>query len=246
MRMQQKASDHNIELPIHLCAKTIARRLMAAVICLTLAGTLSAYFWFTEFSFPASKWFYELFSLDEELNIPAWYSAFSLLFCSGLLKVITAINSEDRYFSGWKTLYFIFIYLSLDEAFSFHELLIIPSVRESFHLNPIFFQTWVIPGAILVGIFAFKYLKFWLHLPYKTRYLFLIAAVVYVSGTLGMEMVGGFLREDFGRRSLITLIGIVVEEFLEMTGIVIFTYALLAYLSSLRESLQIKIYISKN
>ena len=67
-----------------------------------------------------------------------------------------------------------------------------------------------------------------------------------MSGTLGMEMVGGFLREDFGRRSLITLIGIVVEELLEMTGIVIFTYALLAYLSSLRESLQIKIYISEN
>ncbi|MEH1834454.1 MAG: hypothetical protein V7L29_20850 [Nostoc sp.] len=241
----QQVSNHSVELPIHLSAKTIARRLSVIVICLTLAGVLSGYFWLSKFPFPASKWFYDLFSLNGELNIPAWYSSFSLLFCSALLKAITAIKTKDRYFVYWKTLYLIFFYLSLDEAFSFHEILIIPSLRESLHLNPIFYETWVIPGVILVGVFAFKYLKFLLHLPYNTRYLFLIAAVVYVGGALGMEMVGGLLRVDFGRRSLIALTGIIVEEFLEMVGIVIFIYALLAYLSSLRESIQLKIYISQ-
>ncbi|MDF5735920.1 MULTISPECIES: hypothetical protein [unclassified Nostoc] len=241
----QQLSINSVELPIHLSAKTIAQRLSVTVMCLTLAGVLSGYFWLSKFPFPATKWFYELFSLDGEFNIPAWYSVFSLLFCSGLLKVITVIKTEDRYFSYWKTLSRIFFYLSLDEAFSFHEILIIPSVRESLHLNPIFFQTWVIPGAVLVGVFAFKYFKFLLHLPLKTRYLFLIAAVVYVGGGLGMEMVGGLLRVDFGRRTLITLIGIIVEEFMEMVGIVIFIYALLAYLSRLKESIQLKIYISE-
>ncbi len=241
----QQVSNHSVELPIHFSAKTVARRLIVAVMCLTLTGTLSSYFWLLEFPFPASKWFYELFSLDAELNIPAWYSALSLLFCSVLLKAITAIKTKDRHFFYWKTLSFIFFYLSLDEAFSFHEILIIPSVRESLHLNPIFFQTWVIPGAILLGVFIFKYFKFWLHLPHKTRYLFLISAVFYVSGALGMEMVGGLLRVDFGRRSLVTLTGIVLEESLEMTGIVIFIYALLAYLSSLKENFKLKIYISE-
>ena len=240
----RQVSSSSVELPIHLCAKTIARGLILTVISLTLAGVLSGYFWLSEFPFPASKWFYTLFSLDGELNIPAWYSAFSLLFCSGLLKVITVINRQDSYFSYWKTLYFIFVYLSLDEAFSFHEIFIIPSLRQALHLNPIFFQTWVIPGAVLVAVFAFKYLKFWLALPQKTRYLFFIAAVVYVSGALGMEMFGGLLIEDFSRRSFITLAGIVLEEFLEMTGIVIFIYALITYLSSLKESIQLKIYIS--
>ncbi|MEH1939614.1 MAG: hypothetical protein V7L01_05245 [Nostoc sp.] len=241
----QEVSSYIVELPIHLSAKKIARRLSVTVVCLTLAGVLSGYFWLSKFPFPATKWFYELFSLDAELNIPAWYSVFTLLFCSLLLKAISVIKTKDRYFVYWKTLYFIFVYLSLDEAFSFHEILIVPSVRESLHLNPIFFQTWVIPGTILVGVFAFKYLKFWLHLPHKTRYLFLIAAVVYVSGTLGMEMVGGLLREDFGRRSLIALTGIILEEFLEMVGIVIFIYALLAYISSLKETIQLKIHISE-
>ncbi|MEH2049656.1 hypothetical protein [Nostoc sp.] len=241
----QQVSIYNVEFPIHLSAKKIALRLSVTVICLTLAGIISGYFWLLEFPFPATQWFYELFSLDGELNIPAWYSSFSLLFCSGLLKLISAIKTKDRYFVYWKTLYLIFFYLSLDEAFSFHEILIVPSIRQSLNLNPLFFQTWVIPGAILVGVFAFKYLKFLLHLPSKTRYLFLIAAVVYVTGGLGMEMVGGVLRVDFGRRTLITLIGIFVEEFLEMVGIVIFIYALLAYLSSLKESIQLKIYISE-
>lgn len=153
------------------------------------------------------------------------------------------MKTKDRYFAYWKTLSLIFLYLSLDEAFSFHEILIIPSVRESLHLNPVFYETWVIPGIVLVGVFAFKYLKFLLHLPYKTRYLFLIAAIVYVGGGLGMEMVGGVLRIDFGRRTIISLTGIIVEESLEMVGIVIFIYALLAYLSSLRESIQLKIYV---
>lgn len=239
-----KVSISSVELPIHLRTKTIARRLIVIVISLTFAGVLSGYFWLSKFPLPASKWFYQLFSLDGEFNIPAWYSAFSLLFCSGLLKVITVIKTKDRHFSYWKTLSFIFLYLSLDEAFSFHEILIIPSVRQALHLNPIFFQTWVIPGVALVAVFAFKYLKFWLALPPKTRYLFFIAAVVYVGGALGMEMIGGLLIEDFGRRSIIALTGIVIEESLEMIGIVIFIYALLAYLSSLKESIQLKIYIS--
>ena len=242
--MQQVSSDI-VELPIHISAKTVARRLGVTVMCLTLAGILSGYFWLSKFSLPTSKWFYELFNLDGEFNIPAWYSSFTLLFCSGLLKVITAMKTKDRYFVYWKTLSLIFLYLSLDETFSFHEILIIPSVRESLHLNPVFYETWVIPGAVLVGVFAFKYLKFLLHLPYKTRYLFLIAAIVYVGGGLGMEMVGGVLRIDFGQRTIIALTGIIVEESLEMVGIVIFIYALLAYLSSLRESIQLKIYISE-
>ncbi|AVH72485.1 hypothetical protein [Nostoc sp. 'Lobaria pulmonaria (5183) cyanobiont'] len=241
----QQLLTHSMEFPIHFSAKTIARRLSVTLICLTLAGALGGYFWISRFPFPASKWFYELFNLDGEFNIPAWYSSFSLLFCSGLLKAITAIKTKDRHFAYWKTLYLIFFYLSLDEAFSFHEILIIPSVRESLHLNPVFFETWVIPGIVLMGVFAFKYLKFLLHLPHKTRYLFLIAAVVYVGGALGMEMVGGVLRIDFGQRTLISLIGIIGEEFLEMAGIVIFIYALLAYLSSLKESIQLKIYISE-
>ncbi|MBC1215491.1 hypothetical protein GNE08_14815 [Trichormus variabilis ARAD] len=60
-----------------------------------------------------------------------------------------------------------------------------------------------------------------------------------------MEMVGGLLREYFGRLGTITIIGIVIEELLEMTGIVTFIYGLLTYLGSLQETINLKIHISE-
>jgi len=236
---------HDVELPIHISAKKITQRLIIIILCLTITGTLSAYFWVSEFPFPSSKWFYELFSLDAELNIPAWYSSFMLLFSSGLLAVITSIKKTDKYFIYWKNLSLIFLFLSLDEAFSFHEILIIPSLREVFNFSPIFFHTWVIFGIPVFIFFVFKYFKFFLDLPKKTQFLFFLSATFYVSGALGMEMVSGLLRESFGRRDIITTTGIVIEEFLEMTGIVTFIYALLTYCSSLKEIINLKIYISE-
>ncbi|MBD2345719.1 hypothetical protein [Anabaena subtropica] len=238
-------STHDVEIPIHISAKKITQRLIIIILCLTITGVISGYFWVTQFPFPSSKWFYEIFSLDEELNIPAWYSSFMLLFSAGLLAVITSIKKTDKYFIHWKNLSLIFLFLSIDEAFSLHEILIIPSLRQVFNFSPIFFQTWVIFGIPAVIFFGFKYFKFLLHLPKKTQYLFIVAATSYVGGSLGMEMVGGLLREYFSRLGIITTIGIVIEELLEMIGIVIFIYALLTYLSSLKEIINLKIYISE-
>ncbi|MEA5514780.1 hypothetical protein [Nodularia sp. UHCC 0506] len=238
-------STSDVELPIHISAKKFTQNLIIIILFLTLTGAISGYFLVSGFSFPSSKWFYELFSLDEELNIPAWYSSFMLLFCSALLAVITLIKKADKYFIYWKNLSLIFFIFSLDEAFSFHEILIIPSLRERFNLSPIFFHTWVIFGIPAVIFFAFKYSKFLLYLPKKTRYLFLIAATFYVGGALGIEMVGGFLRASFGRLAPITTIAILIEEVLEMIGLVTFIYALLNYLSSFKKMINLKIYIEK-
>lgn len=238
-------STRDVEFPIHISAKKITQRLIIVISCLTLTGALSGYFLVSDFQFPSSKWFYELFSLDEELNIPAWYSSFTLLFCSGLLAVITSIKKTDKYFIYWKNLSLLFLIFSLDEAFSFHEILIIPALREQFNFSPIFFHTWVIFAIPAIIFFLYKYFKFFLNLPKKTRYLFLLAAILYVGGALGMEMVSGLLRESFGRLAPITTIAIVIEEFLEMVGVLTFIYALLTYFSSFQEIIHLKVYISE-
>ncbi|WP_414564428.1 MULTISPECIES: hypothetical protein [unclassified Anabaena] len=238
-------STRDMELIVHVSTKKITQRLIIIILCLAVTGAISGYFWVSEFPFPSSKWFHELFSLDEELNIPAWYSSFMLLLASGLLAVITSIKKTDKHYIYWKNLSLIFLFFSLDEAFSFHEILIIPSLREVLNLNPIFFHTWVIFGIPAVIFFIFKYFQFFLDLPKKTQSLFLLAAIFYVGGALGMEMVGGFSREYFGRLAPITTIIIVIEELLEMIGTVTFIYALLNYFSSLRESINLKIYVSQ-
>jgi hypothetical protein len=38
-------STRDVELPIHISAKKITQRLIIVILCLTITGTLSAYFW---------------------------------------------------------------------------------------------------------------------------------------------------------------------------------------------------------
>lgn len=235
------SSTTGIDFSIHISAKQIRRYLVIITVCLCLTGTLSAYFILSDFQFPKSQWFYNVFSLERELNIPSWYSSFMLLFSSGLLAVITSIKKKDKYFVYWKSLSLIFLLMSMDEAFSFHELLIIPSLREELNLSPVFYHTWVIFGIPAVIFFAFKYFKFFRDLPKKSQSLFLLAATFYVGGALGMEMVSGILIKYLRWTAVL---GVVIEESLEMIGIVTFIYALLAYLSSLKEMMDIKLYIS--
>lgn len=232
-----------MKLAISISPTGVIRVLTVVVFCLTLAGIAAFTFKRLDFPFPASKWFYKQFNIDAELNVPAWYSTFALLFSSGLLAIIAAVKKQecDRYFSQWKVLSLIFLFFSIDEALGIHELFIIPSLRKTLNLSAIFYQTWVIIGAVLVGIFVVKYQKFLRHLPEKTRFLFSLAGSFYVGGALGMEMVGGVLTKLYGRTSVQLAIAIVTEEFLEMVGVLVFIYALMTYISSLTETLDIKV-----
>ncbi|MGI0486151.1 hypothetical protein ACN4EK_11985 [Pantanalinema rosaneae CENA516] len=235
----QKTVVRQVELSVYTPVKRVMRILITIVLCLIVAGILSSTFRILQYPFPASKWFHKMFDLDSEYNIPAWYASFSLLFCAGLLAVVTAIKKGDRYHSYWKVLAFIFLFLGLDEVFSFHEALIIPSLRKSLQLNSFFYHTWVIPAIVLVGFFLFKYWKFVLHLPQRTRNLMIFAGGIYITGALGIEMVSGAVREAYGRWNVLTQAVIISEETLEKVGILIFIYALLTYLVKLTDRLTI-------
>ena len=65
----------------------------------------------------------EAFDLEQEANIPSWYSSAMLLVCSGLLAVIAAAKkvSSERYVGHWYGLSLIFMLMSVDEAATLHE-----------------------------------------------------------------------------------------------------------------------------
>lgn len=228
----QRAVSPEVEIPIRVSPRKIVIALIGWVLFLIVAGAIAAYFRLQKFPFNGSKWFFKLFDLDSELNIPAWYDTLALWAAAALLAVIATVKKTltDRFSRYWRILALIFLYLGCDELLSIHELFIIPAVRNGLHLSPLFFQTWVIPGAILVGIFAVKYWKFLLHLPRTTRVLFVVAAVVYVGGALGVEMLSGLVQVESGRISVASQACMVLEESLEKIGMVIFIYALLTYL----------------
>ncbi|MGL5060291.1 MAG: hypothetical protein ACRC62_09925 [Microcoleus sp.] len=189
-----------------------------------------------------------LFNLDREINYPSWYSSFTLLFCGILLNIIAAAKQKegDRFFRHWKVLGCLFVLFSLDEILSFHEILIINDLRKALSLGGLFYFIWVIPGAIFVAVVGLTYIKFLKHLPRQTRSLFLLAGSLYVGGALGMEMVCGYYADAVGQRNLVYGLLASVEEILEMLGTIVFIYALLSYIGSYLENIDLRFNIVEN
>ena len=123
--------------------------------------------------------------------------------------------------------------MAFDEAFAFHERLIDPIclLLGDRHLG-VFYYGWVIPGIALVIAVALIFMRFLLRLPSGTRRSFLLAALLYLGGSLGVELIGGAYEESHGRENLRYSMIATVEESLELAGLIVFIYALLAYISA--------------
>ncbi len=187
----------------------------------------------------------KLFNLDRELNFPTWYSAFMIGFCAILLKIIAVGKKQqsDRYTKDWQLLSVIFCLLAIDEVVSIHEILIIPEVSEALNLPWFLHSMWVIPGIFFVAWFIKRYRKFVDHLPTKSKQHFISAACTYIGGALIMEMIGSHFAESLGQQHIIYALIATVEEVLEMTGIIMFIYGLLYYLSKWAHQLDLQVEI---
>ncbi|MEM8828342.1 MAG: hypothetical protein AAGE96_03170 [Cyanobacteria bacterium P01_G01_bin.19] len=224
---------NQLELPAYnLSAKRVTRFLLSVIAILIILNLSERFFirWLNATN--GTELISRYFNFDQESNLPTLYSALTLGFCSYLLAIITTLRKAQnaRYIKHWKGLSIIFSLMAIDEMCSYHELLI-PILREALNAEGIFYFTWVIPGFFLVGIFLISYRKFIFNLPPKTRNLFILAGAVYLSGTLGMEMVGGYLADRSGYNTVYGLAS-TTEELFEMFGIVIFINGLLSYIQS--------------
>ena len=173
----------------------------------------------------------DLLYVDAEKNIPTAYSFLILVICSILLAIIAFVHNRnrDRYAKHWQGLSILFLALAMDEFCSFHELAS-HVTRNSLKTNGIFYFAWVIPGMAFLSVFVLAYLKFTLSLPRKTRLGFIVSGAVFVLGAIGMELIGGYFFQFYGRDNLIYIVIATVEEMLEMSGIIIFIYNLLEYM----------------
>lgn len=170
-----------------------------------------------------------LFDLDTEKNVPSFYSSLALLLSSILLFLIALFykKSGAKYFP-WVLLSLVFFYLALDEILELHEHLVHLTER-FFNLTGYGTSYWIIPFGIfgiILFIILFKFLR---ELPKKTLKQFVISGFVFISGAVGMEILGGIHEEIYGRENATYVILYTIEEILEMLGIVLFIYALTSY-----------------
>ena len=221
-----------MKFQISLTPGSVTQFLLRVVVCLLVLSCLSM---IVVYFFPDSQsayYFAQIFNVDKERNIPTLYSFLALLFSALLLGVIADAKKldSDPYKHHWKILSFIFLWLSLDEIGQLHEKLKNP-MRSLLNATGFLYFTWVVPIGFLVVIFLFCYRKFLLHLPVATKKMFVAAAALYIGGALGMEMVGGYIASTTGK-NLSYVIGLTIEESLEMLGIVVFIHALMSYIKT--------------
>lgn len=171
-----------------------------------------------------------LFNFDHEYNFPALYSALNLLFASVLLAIIAiSHHRQQQPYRCWAGLAAIFAFLSIDEITVIHERFIAP-VGAYFSNSAITPIAWVIPYGIATIIFLTSYTKFLFHLPRSTRRQIILAAIIFLMGAIGCELLGSIYITAYGRDNWLYGLIYTTEELSEMFGIVVFVHALLTYI----------------
>ena len=182
-----------------------------------------------------------LFYSSIEASIPTYFSIFLLTVASVLLALIaySKYTNEDRFRFLWSLLAIIFLYLAIDESAEIHEMFTNP-LRDAFDLSGFLFFSWVIVGVIFVAIVGIIYIRFLLYLPRRMAKLMILSAVIYVSGAIILESISANIWDMNDEPTLIFWIVGSIEEFFEMSGVILFIYTLLIYLEETVSHFQIR------
>lgn len=181
----------------------------------------------------------ELFDFNTEANIPTLYSTLLILACALVLYYIyNVLDRDSSHRRGWLWLALVFVYLGIDETASLHERLI-PLLREEFNLSGYLYYAWIIPYSFAVLILSFAMVPFLLSLPKRIQALFVISGIIFLSGSVGMELLGGQQASLAGEENYLYAFFYTVEELLEMVGMTTFLYALLTYIVQYKDSGQL-------
>ncbi|MEX2650187.1 MAG: hypothetical protein WD673_14340 [Alphaproteobacteria bacterium] len=177
------------------------------------------------------------FDMSGEWNAPAIYSGF-LILINGLFLALIGFRSRIANKSKWIHWYIlsvIFLYLSSDEVFSFHERLGAP-VRDALHSSGLLYFAWVIPGGIFTLVVLVASLSWLRRLETATRRLMLSAGTVYVTGAIGIEMLGGWRYErvklGLGLNDPWFMLLSTCEETLEIAGMSLMLFTLIRHATS--------------
>ena len=176
----------------------------------------------------------QMFTVNAEGVIPTMYSTLALLFCSALLTIVGFAEKKKAGTTDylyWLGLGFIFLCLSMDEAFEIHERISAP-LRSTLGTTGLFYHAWVIPYGILAFVFISVYAGFIWRLPSRIKRQFVFAGLIYVTGAIGMELLGGRHTELYGTRNMSYVIFSTIEEIFEMGGIIVFVHAILSHIRS--------------
>ncbi len=199
---------------------TVFRFLFICTSIVILLGILSQ---IGRFHFGLDNDLMQVFDLNRELNIPTWYATILLFVSSLLLWLLGWLSTHQR--KHWYGLAAVFLYISMDEAAGLHERSD-PIIRSYLDVSGVFHFSWILAAVPIMIVLGLVFGKFILGLEKNARILMILAAIIFVGGGLGVEMIGGWYAEQYGQSNPVFSALSIVEESLELFGTVIFITAL--------------------
>jgi len=165
----------------------------------------------------------QLFDVDEENNIPTWYSSINLLLTSGFTLLLAQQKKaeKDQWSAYWRFLGYGFLLLSLDEMAGLHE-----------SFNSVTEASWAVYAIFPVLVIAVVYLRFLFALPTPTAVLFMLSGVIFVGGAVGVELYTEPYLDNDELNTLAYNLWTPLEEGMEMYGVILFLHALLHYMAA--------------
>lgn len=183
-----------------------------------------------------------LFDLDQENNIPTFFTTLLAIVASGVLLIISLTKKQMlRPWKLWASLSILFLLVALDDFIGIHEQLSQP-VRALLNAEGPLYFAWIIPYAFLVILLAGIYGRFVFEMPAHIRNGFLLSATLFLTGALVFEMLGGLLYEDGNRtQTLLYATLSTFKESLEMAGLILFIHTLLCYIEDVQKNILIQL-----
>lgn len=164
----------------------------------------------------------QLFDVDEENNIPTWFSSANLMLTAALTLVLAMgkWQHRDRWRIHWMILGWGFLFLSLDEMAGLHE-----------SLNSVAEASWAVYALPLVLVLAIVFFRFLYFLPSRTATLFILSGLLFLGGAVGVELYTEPYLHNGELNTLAYNLWTPVEEGMEMFGVILYQYALLDYMA---------------
>ncbi len=218
-RAKGRRSRTPVRYELNLASSALVRALsIAAVILLAAHAAVALIHYRVEALPPLLR---QLFDVDLENNLPTWFNEFLLLVACALLWIQSQSRraAGDRWAGYWTVLCVGFLLMAIDEVAGVHET-----------INSVIVMTWAIPAAIMAVGIGIAFIPFLLQLPADTALRFIVAGAVYLTGAVGIEIIGNDMVADRLRDTLGYKMATLAEESLEMLGLILFIHALLGLL----------------
>ncbi|MBE9549055.1 MAG: hypothetical protein IMF09_06560 [Proteobacteria bacterium] len=216
-------------LNVTIKSATFTRPLLVIIILL-LAGHLLGLMAVLEYGVDHTNYWINVLNLDKEAGIPTLVVIIEWLLCVTMLLLIAGVRKKQhKSWFMWGLLALLFLFLTIDESISIHEYLAL-GLHYRLNTSGLLYFAWVIPYGLVFAVLCFAYLRFFLGLSIRVKRQFILAAVLFVGGALGIELLEGRYFALYGRDVFYHLVYVSIEETMEMLGLLVFFRALIIQL----------------